>query len=284
MSRIPASPHITNAPAPLPVASPTAPSQAAKQGPAEQAAATSAVSEGTAPADQVALEKRGGSMNHYNLGLDATTESETVTATDPVSDAELKWALNLEEKVVKGYQPTAQEFEKYADIAARLADCNPARQMEDNDVVEVKGPQISDAVSDAELKWALRLEERVVKGYQPSAEEVAAYEAIYTRMTAESVPDTPEKDLKWAQDLMKKVQQGYQPTAQEIKRYEAIYTEVQETLQSQQSTPTEADLQWAKGLQAKVGQGYQASEAEVKRYEEIYHQLQHAKSVEQVKQ
>lgn len=286
MSRIPASPHLKNAPAPLPVESTTAPSQAAKQRSTGEAATPARPSaEAPTPSDHIALEKQGGSMNHYNLGLDATAATASTSTTDPVTKVELQWALELEDKVVKGYQPSAQEFDKYADIAARLADCNPARQMEGSDEPEVKGPQKTESgtVSDAEIKWALRLEERVMKGYQPSAEEVAAYEAIYTQMTAQKdVPsDLPEKDLKWAQELMEKIEQGYQPTAQEVKRYEAIYNTAQEAIQSQEKPSENTDTQWAKALQSKVLQGYQPTAAEVKRYEEIYDQLQQAKQVKQ---
>lgn len=270
MSRIPASPQNMNAPVALPfMAKATVPPRSAEQAPAAQSPPQSPT---TNTSDQVALEKHGGSMSHYNLGLDAPS------STDPVTKEEVQWALKLEDKVVKGYQPNAQEFEKYTDISARLADCNPARQMDDSDEIEVKKPQKveSGAVSDAELKWALRLEDRVKQGYQPTTEEVTAYEKIYTQMAPQENVDSkiPKKDLSWAQRLMEKVGQGYQASPEEVKRYDSIYTKAQEAIQAKHQGPEDKAIQWAKNLQTKVTQGYQPDASEIKRYTEIYERLQ----------
>lgn len=267
MSRIPASPQMTNAPAPLPAVKAPGSSQIVDQ---------LSVVKASNPSDQIVLEKNGGSMSHYNLGLDAATATDPVT--EPVTEPEIQWALALEEKVVKGYQPTSKEFEKYADISARLSDCNPARQMGDSEVTETPHLQQvePDATTDAELKWALRLEERVKQGYQPTAEEVTAYEKIYTQLAAQKSvrSEIPAEDMKWAKGLMEKVGKGYQPNAQEMKRYDAIYAQAQQDIQAQQPSPEEKAVEWAKDLQVKVAQGYQPSDSEVKRYTEIYERLQ----------
>jgi hypothetical protein len=276
MSRIPVSPQIANAPAPLPTVNPIASSQTAEQISAAKNGTLPATPASSSTTDQMALEKKGGSMSHYNLGLDAASPTDPVTV--PVTDTEVQWALGLEEKVVKGYQPSAEEFEKYTDIATRLSDCNPARQMEESEDIAVKTPQKLEpgAVSDAELKWALRLEERVQQGYQPTAEDIAAYEKIYAQMTAqEDIPSKiPKEDLSWAQDLMAKVGQGYQPTAEEIQRYDTLYAEAQQAIQAKHQSPEGASVAWAKDLEAKVTQGYQPSESEVKRYTKIFESLQ----------
>lgn len=272
MSRIPASPQSVQAPAALP---PTA-----KPVPAAPAATPSATEKPplAAPQDQVSpLEKCGCSMPHLDLNIEGV---EPVTTAEPVSEADLKWALALEEKVVKGYQPTAAEFEKYADIAARLSDANPARQV----------PETEAEVSQDEIAWAQKLEAQIKQGYQPTAKEVARYEAIFDRLQAQSqaeVKPAPvsQEDLDWAMALETKVKQGYQPTAKDVARYEAIYERVktQNTAKPEPVAPvtppaaapvSQEDLQWAADLMTKVQQGYDPSAKEVERYTRIYERYQ----------
>lgn len=273
MSRIPASPQHTSAPAPLPaVAKATATAIARPAGQtsaAQNLPQTTPVQNST---DQVSLEKRGGSMSHYHLGLDAPNTIE------PVTKAETQWALKLEDKVIKGYQPSAQEFEKYTDIATRLSDSNPARQIKDDENLTVKTLQKPqpNPTNQGEIKWALHLEERVKQGYQPTAEETAAYEKIHIQLASQAPLNAKisEKDLKWAERLIEKVGQGHQPSAEEMKRYEGIYAESQKSIESKPQSAESKSVQWAKGLEAKIQQGYQPSAGEVKRYTDIYERLQ----------
>ncbi len=288
MSRIPASPQSVQAPAALPPTAKSTPTAPAAAPPVPEKPPVAA------PQDQVSpLEKCGCSMPHLDLNIEETTP---VKAPEPVSEAEIKWALALEENVVKGYQPTAAEFEKYADIAARLSDANPARQV----------PETEAEVSQDEMAWAQKLESQIKQGYQPTAKEVARYQDIFDRLQAQPQTEvTPapvsQEDLDWALALETKVKQGYQPTAKDVARYEAIYNHMQTQKPSQKPSksepvaPTERppapsapvapaaptapavsqeDLQWAADLMTKVQQGYTPGTKEVERYTRIYERYQ----------
>lgn len=52
----------------------------------------------------------------------STPKAQQTQAQDPPSKQEMNWAMELEKKVMQGYQPTSQEIEKYTDIAERVAE------------------------------------------------------------------------------------------------------------------------------------------------------------------
>lgn len=88
-----------------------------------------------------------------------------------VSADESKWALELQDKVTKmGYRPTQAELDRYGDISDRLMLQDPESIHPGNGVV-----------SQHELDWAGRLQERVRSGIPASDEELERYQAIHQR-------------------------------------------------------------------------------------------------------
>lgn len=195
-----------------------------------------------------------------------------------VSQQELQWALDLEEKVKMGYQPTQQEIKAYQDIAVRVA----------HGPIEGKPLDLPPEVSQEDIDWALQLEKSVLQGYVPTENEIIRYQSIAERLTHSGSVETPaptpieestsvsQQELHWARELMKHVESGYQPTQQEAARYNEIYSRLQAT---QHQQVNQAELDWAQQLQSKVEQGYQPSAAEVKQYEKIYQRYQEQNQV-----
>lgn len=138
-----------------------------------------------------------------------------------VSPEEIKWALELENKVSnQGYVPTKQESAKYEDIFNRL-----------QGKMELQPP------SQEEIDWAMQLEQKVIDGYQPNEQEKAAYADIVDRLSKYNqansdspvIPNTPpmgevsQEELNWAMQLQEKFQQGQPPSQAEIEKYTDIY-------------------------------------------------------------
>lgn len=292
MSRVPASPRQISQPAELPSAGSSRRSVSAPATTANTAStqATNPSNQLTTPTenaatqeqmqDQIRLEKQGGSQSRVDLGLDPVEKG------DPVSQAEIDWAMALEDKVIKGYQPSAKEVEKYTDIAARLTAANPARQMPEETVSETESTaDLSDEVSVQELEWAKQLEFRVKQGYRPNAQETALYENIVERLQAQQLT---EQDLTWARDLETRIQNGYEPSADEVQQYETIFKrlQVQQGISRQdESTAVEKtqasaqvsqeELQWAQGVMQRVQQGGpELTPKEIERYTDIYNRAQ----------
>ncbi|MEZ0371459.1 MAG: hypothetical protein ACAI44_20370, partial [Candidatus Sericytochromatia bacterium] len=150
-------------------------------------------------------------------------------AASPVPQADIQWALQLEQKVkTQSYQPTQQETARYEDIAKKLA---AAQQAPQQGAQQPAAPPIPEA----DIQWALQLEQKVkTQSYQPTQQETARYEDIAKKLTAAqqapqqgaqqpAAPPIPEADIQWALQLEQKVKtQSYQPTQQETARYEDI--------------------------------------------------------------
>lgn len=200
---------------------------------------------------------------------DPTDSTET-----GVSQQELQWALDLEEKVKMGYQPSPDEVKAYQEIAVRVA----------HGSIEGKKPELPPEVSQQEVDWALQLEKKVLQGYIPQEDEIKKYQDIANRLSKGGMVETPEPtppvqepapvsqaEVQWARELMKHVEAGYEPTPEETARYNQIYSHLQA---HQHQQVNQAELDWAQQLQSKVEQGYQPSAAEVKQYEKIYRRYQ----------
>lgn len=89
-----------------------------------------------------------------------------------LSSAELNWAVQLRQQIQQGYTPSTEEVSRYSEIMRCLESqsppaADPARQ----------------SLSQYELDWAIKLQERVVQGYQPSEAEHQRYQTIYQRAT-----------------------------------------------------------------------------------------------------
>lgn len=192
-----------------------------------------------------------------------------------VSEAEIRWATSLEQRILKGYEPTEEETSLYQEILQKLA-APPA-------------PAMDDPVSPQELQWAMDLEERVKMGYQPNAKEIKIYENIYQRLQQAQEPKpqpegVSQEEINWALQLEQQVIQGYQPTEKEINRYQDIASRLVEQ-RAQPAEPvapaaparsavTQQEIDWAVALQEKVTQGYLPTQAEIQKYQEIFERYQ----------
>jgi len=156
------------------------------------------------------------------------------------------------------------------------------------------GAPSAPAVPEADIQWALALEQKVnSQNYSPTPQEVAKYENIAQRLAAgpaagpapgqPAAPAVPEADVQWALALEEKVKtQNYDPTPQEVARYENIAQRLSAAAAApptQAGAPAapavpEADIQWALALEQKVsGQNYNPTAEEVAKYENIAQRL-----------
>lgn len=178
-----------------------------------------------------------------------------------VSQEEMNWALELENKVkTQNYQPNAQETARYEQIFAKLQAAQNAPPASAPSAAPAAPTQPASQVSDAEISWALQLEQKVNQGYQPNAQETAQYNSIFQRINtappagnpqapagapAPSAPPVSQEEMNWALELENKVKtQNYQPTAEETARYEQIFAKLQ-AAQNAQGAPAPAPTQTA---------------------------------------
>ncbi len=165
-------------------------------------------------------------------------------------------------------------------------------------------------VSQDEMNWALTLENKVkTQNYQPTPEETAKYEQIFTRLQAAAqggqapptapgttppaappaaAPQVSDEEISWALALEQKVNGGYQPTSEETAQYNSIFNRINAPQAPQTpaappaGTPAAApvsqeDMNWALTLENKVTtQNYQPTPEETARYEQIFARLQAA--------
>lgn len=241
--------------------------------------------------------------------------SPTAPVQGAVTQQELDWAMQMQERIVQGYRPSPQEAAAYDNIQKRYAAQQPAQQ-------PVVPPQPSGQlrpVTQEELDWASQMQDRILAGYRPTQAEADRYTDIYTRYQSQPVnpgnaPAKPEKpaydpgvtapvvvdntvtqqELQWAMDLQKRIDtQGYRPTQHEIARYTDIYTRYQ----AQQQQPTQPqqpvqevpaqpqqpvqpqrgatmeEIRWANQLEDRMAKGIRASAQELQQYNEIQMKL-----------
>jgi predicted transcriptional regulator len=138
-----------------------------------------------------------------------------------VGPAEIQWALELEQRVKQGYQPTAEETARYEDIAKRLQGSQSPRQ----DSTKRSSSHVRE-VTQEEIQWALELEQKVKQGQQPTAEETARYEDIAKRLAKQPVPSGcgqksagMTEPLNWALEWLQKTNNGRTGTAAELAMY-----------------------------------------------------------------
>lgn len=239
------------------------------------------------------------------------------------SQDDVQWARRLESRVSQGYQASPDEIARYNEIQMKLATYGVSGP------TGPTGPGMTSQtgpVSQAEIDWALQLQQRVqFEGYQPSEQEVAQYTNIFNRYQQQGVaqpqpmPQAPAQpaapqapiqqpglqngppsaaDIQWAQQLVAAVQQGYSATPEEMARYTQIYERLQQgqgqapavqpqapqqpMVPQQPATPQPApgsvminvnaadpEMQWALELLSRYRQGYQPSPTEMMMYERI---------------
>ena len=229
-------------------------------------------------------------------GVPQQQPTQQPTATPPVqtvSQDELNWAMAMQDKIVNGYRPTAQEAAAYENIQQRYA----AQQQ-----TAAPSPQLpTGPVTEDELNWL-----RAQAGKQLSGNDLARYQNITDRYMAQQnngqvtspqpsgqlMPVT-QAEMDWAVNLQNKIQtQNYQPTAEEVARYKDIFNRYQNQ-PTPQAEPTPApyqpgetptvgmaksvtpeEMQWAMDLQVRSDQGYQPTHHEIARYTDIYNRYE----------
>jgi len=207
--------------------------------------------------------------------------------TNTVTQEEINWAKQIQEKVKKGQQVTPQEEARYEQIRQKLDLQNNKPQN-----------NTSKKITQDEFNWAKNLEDKVNnQGYIPTNEEKAKYEDIFNRYKNQGVESLNNNDnvskgvtqdeFNWAKNLENKVNnQGYIPTNEEKAKYEDIFNRYQkEGLKNQQNTnnsnstppkkPSEKDLEWALDLEKRTRGGYQPSEMELQMYNDIVNRYQY---------
>ena len=187
----------------------------------------------------------------------------------PVTQEELMWAQNLAAKVQSfGYQPNAQERNRYNEIMARQQAQGqpgmpnlpgpalpnvpiPGLPQQPPPVYQqppapynpspnppVQGQQ---AVTQQELDWAMAMQERIMGGYRPSQQESAMYDNIQRRYAAQ--PAEPSQPTPAPSGQLRPVTQG--------------------------------ELDWAMAMQDKITtQGYRPTPDEAARYTDIFNRYQ----------
>lgn len=180
--------------------------------------------------------------------------------TQAVTQQELDWAMNMQERIMGGYRPTQQESAMYENIQSRYA----AQPAQPSQPTPAPSGQLR-PVTQGELDWAMAMQDKITtQGYRPTPDEAARYTDIFNRYqnqpaqppqqsepvqpTQPAAPtynpgQTPmvevdnsvsQQELQWAIDLQHKIDtQGYRPTQAEITRYTDIYTRYQASQQAQ---------------------------------------------------
>lgn len=153
-----------------------------------------------------------------------------------VSQQEVQWALDLENKVKGGYTPTQQETQAYQALAAKMSAAQPTSTQP---TAQTQQTQLPAGVSQQEIDWALNLETKVKGGYTPNQQEMDTYKNLAAKLStgnaqqpgATQAKPISQDEVNWALALENKVKGGYTPTPQET----ATYQDIAHRLQSQQS-------------------------------------------------
>lgn len=109
-----------------------------------------------------------------------------------VPDSDIQWARSLEKKVqTEKYDPKSAEVKRYTEIYDAIQESQNELVMgllpPDKPPAASPGPAPAEQKgqpSDAELDWAVKLQESVSQGYQATDAELARYENIYHRYLA----------------------------------------------------------------------------------------------------
>ncbi|MFN8673854.1 MAG: hypothetical protein U0457_17460 [Candidatus Sericytochromatia bacterium] len=217
-----------------------------------------------------------------------------------VSQEEINWALDLEQKAKNGYQPTQQETQAYANISNKLA---AAQQQKTAPTSQTQQPQgLPAGISQQEVQWALDLENKIKGGYQPSDQEKQVHQALAQKLAAAQQQKTApaqqtqqpqglpagvsQQEVQWALDLENKIKGGYQPSDQEKQVYQALAQKLAAAQQQQvapaqqtqqpQGLPagvSQQEVQWALDLENKIKGGYQPNDQEKQAYQALAQKL-----------
>jgi len=174
--------------------------------------------------------------------FNANTTTQNAALPPGITQEELNWALELENKVRNGYTPNAQETAAYQSLAAKMSNSQTNNINQSN----ATKTQTTITPTQEEINWALELENRVKSGYTPNAQETAKYQDIANRLqssqntnrTTTSAPT--QEEINWALELENRVKGGYTPNAQETAKYQDIANR----LQSSQNTNNSSNKDW----------------------------------------
>lgn len=215
-----------------------------------------------------------------------------VTPVDPPSQEEIQWALQLEEKVKQGYQPTPQETKIYGEIAKRLQDSqsNPPSPP----VVYKPFQPYVEPLNLVEAQWAKDLAQKIENGYyQPSKQELKHFMDLTEKALKEKnseqflqwpahITNPPDRDeLQWALSVTRDYDFGEIANPRQLRHFAQVANMALEAhLEASKPQPSvsQAELNWALDLQNRVSQGYRPTEQEVQKYEDIFNRYQQNQS------
>lgn len=206
-----------------------------------------------------------------------------------VSQEEVNWALDIEQKVKGGYKPSEQEIQIYTSIAEKLK--NGAQPVQTAQA-PAQQSSLPAGISQQEIQWALGLEEKIKGGYKPSEQETQAYnnlaeklkngtQPVQTAQSSTQQPSLPagvsQQEVQWALGLEEKIKGGYKPSEQETQAYQALAQKLtaapQESVR-QSNKVTQDEVNWALQLEQKNKAGYTPNPQETAKYQDIANRLQ----------
>lgn len=227
------------------------------------------------------------SGQQFNANTNPNLEdANTVAAT--VSQQEIQWALQLEEKVKNGYTPNAQETTQYQNIANRLS----AQQFNNNTQPNSIAPnKVAPKVPIHFSYWS--------KPHSPSPNAKDAVKHLSTQLengekmsnTSLNPPAVPspkndsvafsiltkkmQDEINWALMLEKKANDSsYQPISEEADLYKYIATKLSEFPNEvnliDSNFVSNVELDWALQIQARSNKKQTLLSEEIKLYENIY--------------
>ncbi|MFN8576175.1 MAG: hypothetical protein U0354_04910 [Candidatus Sericytochromatia bacterium] len=191
--------------------------------------------------------------------------SNTSNNQNGVTQRELDWAVDLQNRYTQGYKPTAQEQQQYTEIFNRYqASGQNIISESDNtaDVSQTDGMtdinQMSSntgAPTQEEVDWAASLQVQVGQGYKPTAQEQQQYTDIYNRYQASG-------------NQVASANTGVQNNAYQTQNYQTQQSS-NVGMVGINTSNNDPDLQWALNLLDRFQQGYQPTNDELTKYEQV---------------
>lgn len=117
---------------------------------------------------------------------ESTKEIMLQKSTNKVNDKELKWALELEQKVKNGHTPNADEIKRYTKLANDLSKNDSSNNVKQFASEKPNHEIKASKVNDKDTNWALDLESKVKNGYKPNEDEIKKYGKIAKEIMKES--------------------------------------------------------------------------------------------------
>ncbi len=211
--------------------------------------------------------------------------SDTVAST--ISQYEIQWALQLEEKVKGGYVPNAEEFAQYKNIASRLS----AQQSNEITIPNSIAPnKVTTYISNLFPIWPkpypsvnAQDDDKRFPAQQANAEERStqplhqpAASSQKNDSVALSILAKKNQDkINWALMIEQKADSSsYQPTSEETALYQSIATKLSKIENAADTSASysvsNVELDWALQVQERSNKKQKLFPEELKLYENIY--------------